>query len=55
MTTRLKRAGTEKYLIVRVDTETHRALKVKAAQEGTSVQRIAKAALMKVIAKRGRP
>jgi predicted HicB family RNase H-like nuclease len=59
MSTKRKRAGAEKYVIIRVDPETHRALKLRAVQEGTSVQRLAEAALVKIAGRReakgGRP
>ena len=59
MATKRKQAGAEKYLIIRVDPETHRALKQRALDEDTSVQRLAEAALVKLAVRReskgGRP
>ena len=57
MTTKAKREGREKYLIIRVDPETHRALKLRAVVEGTSVQRLVAGAIAKHLPtpKRTRP
>jgi predicted HicB family RNase H-like nuclease len=59
MATKRKQIGAEKYLIIRVDPETHRALKLRAVTEGTSMQRLAEAALVKIAVRReskgGRP
>lgn len=40
MTTKLKRAGREKVLLIRVDAATHRRLKLWAAEYGTSIQKL---------------
>lgn len=49
----MKTAGKIKYLIIRVDPETHRALKLRALEEETSVQRLVEGAVARLLATRG--
>ncbi len=49
MTTKAKRAGEEKYLIIRVDPATHRALKLRALELDTSIQRLVASAIARLL------
>ena len=43
-----------KYLIIRTDPETHHALKLRALEEGTSVQRLVAGAVARLLARPAR-